>query len=49
VEVAALVNQQTVAGNYSITWNALEIPSGVYFYHITAGNYSEIKKMILLK
>jgi hypothetical protein len=42
------------AGNYSLEWNGLnqlggEAASGIYFYRLTAGNYSETKKMVLLK
>lgn len=36
-------------GGYSYTWNAGSLSSGVYFYKVTAGKYSEIKKAILLK
>lgn len=36
-------------GTYEIEWNAADYPSGVYFYRLTAGEFSEVKKMILLK
>jgi hypothetical protein len=48
-EVATLVNEYISAGSHSITWNSLDNPSGIYFYNIIAGNYSEIKKMVLLR
>lgn len=48
-EVAALVNEELKAGEYSVDWNAFNYPSGVYFYAIQAGYYSETKKMILIK
>jgi hypothetical protein len=48
-EVASLVNKQTYAGAYEIEWNASAQPSGVYFYKLTAGDYTSIKKMILIK
>lgn len=37
------------AGNYSIAFNATDLPSGVYFYKLEAGNFFQIKKMILIK
>jgi len=37
------------AGSYEIEWNASNVASGVYFYRLTAGNYTETKKMVLLK
>ncbi len=48
-EVAALVNDIQNAGNYTVTWNASNISSGVYFYQIQAGNYTATKRMILMK
>jgi len=37
------------AGKYEISFNGLSIPSGVYFYRLNAGNYNEVKKMVLIK
>ena len=37
------------AGNHSITWDASDVSSGVYFYKITAGDFSQTMKMTLLK
>jgi hypothetical protein len=48
-EIAVLVNQQMQSGTYEIEWNAADYPSGVYFYKLTADNYSETRKLILLK
>jgi hypothetical protein len=48
-EVATLVNEKEEAGKHSVTWNASSIPSGVYFYRLQAGAYSETKKLVLLK
>ncbi len=48
-EITSLVNQQLSAGSYSVDWNATAYPSGVYFYRITAGEYIETKKMVLIK
>ncbi|MBN2280119.1 MAG: T9SS type A sorting domain-containing protein [Candidatus Marinimicrobia bacterium] len=37
------------AGYYSFKWNALQYPSGVYFYKIVTDGFVEVKKMMLLK
>ncbi len=48
-EIATLVNQKQLPGNYSVTFDASNLPSGVYFYTLRAGEFSATKKMILLK
>lgn len=48
-EVATLVNQNQNPGNYSVSFNATDISSGIYYYTLTSGNLYETKKMILLK
>ena len=48
-EVDALVNEVQSAGVHNVTWNAANMPSGVYFYRIDAGSFSSIKKMVLIK
>ena len=48
-EVASLVNENKSAGYYSITYNAKNLPSGIYFYKIQADNFSSVKKMILMR
>jgi hypothetical protein len=48
-EIATLIKEELKAGTYEITFNAGILPSGVYFYKLQAGDYSETKKMILLK
>jgi|GEM_PF-1428321 len=48
-EVNKLVNSYLHAGTYKVTWNAEYMPSGIYFYSLTAGNFMQVKKMILLK
>ena len=48
-EITTLVNEEKIAGNYSIEFNASSLPSGVYFYQLKAGDYTSVKKMILLK
>jgi hypothetical protein len=50
-EIATLVNMDKSAGNYSINFDAKEysLTSGVYFYKLTAGNFTDTKKMIITK
>ncbi|MGD1043877.1 MAG: putative Ig domain-containing protein [Bacteroidota bacterium] len=48
-EVAALVNEKKLAGSYAVQWNAAGMPSGIYFYKLQAGKYTETKKLVLLK
>ncbi|MDR3626821.1 MAG: discoidin domain-containing protein [Ignavibacteriaceae bacterium] len=48
-EVACLVNKEQKAGTYNVTFDAAKLASGVYMYKIQSGNYSLIKKMMLLK
>ncbi|MEO8513750.1 MAG: T9SS type A sorting domain-containing protein [Ignavibacteria bacterium] len=48
-EVATLVNAQLLPGNYEAAWNAGSLPSGVYLYTLSAGEYRQTKKMILIK
>lgn len=48
-EVALLVNENLTAGNYSIDFNASSIPSGTYFYRLTAGSFTDTKKLVLIK
>ena len=47
--VRVLENGFKNAGNYTVSFNATELPSGVYFYRIDAGQFSQIRKMMLLK
>ncbi len=50
-EVANLVNTNQTAGEYSIDFNtsSLNLSSGVYFYKLTAGEFTDVKKMSLIK
>ena len=48
-EIETLINEYKTAGTYEIFFDAGNISSGVYFYRIVSGNYSETNKMILLK
>jgi len=48
-EVGTLVNGYRNAGTHSVAFNAQQLSSGVYFYRLQAGNFSSVKKMLLLK
>ena len=60
-EVAVLVDEYKPAGNYEVTFDSHSgkvrnlpagrqgLPSGIYFYRLEAGDFVEIKKMVLLK
>jgi len=48
-KVASLVNETKTAGNYSVDFDASSLTSGIYFYKISTGNFTETKKMILMK
>ncbi len=47
--VAILVDDHQKAGYKVVSWNAQDVASGVYFYKLTAGNFTSIRKMVLLK
>ena len=48
-EVSSLVNKEQAAGNYKVEFNASYLSSGVYFYRLQSGGFSETKKLILLQ
>lgn len=48
-EIATLVNEEKSAGIYNVNFNASNLSSGIYYYKLTAGNTSSVKKMILLR
>ena len=48
-EIETLVNQEESAGSYDVQFSAIDLPSGIYFYQLRAGNFVETKKMILIK
>jgi Lamin Tail Domain/Secretion system C-terminal sorting domain len=47
--VASLVNKNEQPGNYSVRFNAEKLSSGIYYYQLKAGNYRQVKKLLLLK
>ena len=48
-EVTNVVSEEMAAGTYTRRWNAAGAPSGIYFYTIRAGSYTETKKLMLLR
>ena len=47
--VATLVDGFVNAGSHDITFDASNLASGIYFYKLTAGNFTDVKKMVLMK
>ena len=48
-EISTLVNSFMNAGNYKVTFNASNLPSGMYLYRIQSENFTQVKKMLLTK
>ena len=48
-EVAVLVDERREAGRYEVTWDGSHLASGVYFYRMNAGTFTQCQKMLLLK
>ena len=48
-EVQTLLNMPIQPDNYEVTFNAADLPSGVYYYRLTSGEFSQTMKMLLLK
>lgn len=48
-EVASLINEEKLPGEYEINFSSATLPSGVYFYKLTAGSYVDVKKMVLVR
>ena len=48
-EVETLINEKQSIGTFETLWDASKYPSGVYFYKLITEDYSETKRMILLK
>jgi predicted choloylglycine hydrolase len=48
-EVAVIVSEELSAGSYSRTWNAANMSSGIYFYRLQSGSFTETKKLVLLR
>jgi len=53
-QIRRLISEHTRAGNYHVSWDGrdeknLHVTSGVYFYRLDAGKFSDMKKMLLIK
>ena len=48
-EVETLINEQLKPGTYEVDWNAAGYSSGIYFYKLIAGDFTETKRMVLIK
>ena len=53
-KVATLINGELNAGPHNVTWNGLnevgqKVATGIYFYELKSGDFSSIKKMLLVK
>ena len=48
-EVATLVKEAKPGGEYEVEFDGSKLPSGIYFYQLKAGNFIQIRKMVLLK
>jgi len=48
-EVKTLVNEYKSVGSYNIEFNANNLTSGIYFYHLQTSDFSQTKKLILMK
>ncbi len=48
-EMASLVNESKDAGTYAVSFDASKLATGVYMYKLTAGSYSDVKKMLLVR
>jgi hypothetical protein len=48
-EVALLVNQFRQAGTYDVQFDGSTLSSGVYFYRLETGSFTQTKKMLLVK
>ena len=48
-EITTVMNEHKPDGAYSVEWNGSGVPSGVYYYRLSAGNFTSVKKMLLMK
>ena len=48
-EIATLVDEKQFAGSHAVKFNAANLPTGVYFYRLSTGNFTSTKKALLLK
>ena len=48
-KIAILVSEQQQAGKHQVSWDATGFPSGIYYYVLKAGEFRQVKKMVLLR
>jgi aminopeptidase N len=48
-EINTLVNENKTAGRYNVSFNGMNLPSGVYMYRLESGDFKQVKKMLLIK
>jgi hypothetical protein len=48
-QIQTLVNEMQAPGQYTVTFNASDLSSGIYFYRIEAGDFVAVKKLMLMK
>ena len=48
-EIAKLVDKKLSEGSYEVNWNASSYSSGIYYYRIEAEEFTDVRKMILVK
>ena len=48
-EIVTLVNEYKQNGSYQVTFNGINLSSGIYYFYISAGEFSQVKKMMLIK
>jgi flagellar hook assembly protein FlgD len=48
-EIDSLIDQQYESGNHTVTWDASQYPSGIYFVKMVSDNFTDTKKLMLIK
>jgi hypothetical protein len=48
-EVANIFSEEMSAGSYTRQWDASNMPSGIYFYRLQVGSFTDTKKLVLLR
>ena len=48
-EIQTLVNENLLPGTFEVSFDGSDLPSGIYYYQLQAGDFSQTKKMVLIK
>ena len=48
-EIESLIDQRYYSGNHTVSWDASQYPSGIYFVKMVSDNFSDTKKLMLIK